>query len=162
MDREDRQKKILMMKIGVGAIIVLIFLLWVFNMKNLWRPITINGESGNTQDLTKFKSNINNQMTEINQRLNNVANQKQEAANKAGNDLLNNVINGTTNSNPSLGTSTSSPINASTTPISNSTTSQTKVKDSKCPAYIDCMPTIGASKPCQIPAGCEGITQIAY
>jgi len=155
MDSEDRQKKILMMKIGVGAIIVLIFLLWVFNMKNLWRPIMINNNNGQTQDLTKFKSDINNQMTEINQRLNDVANQKQEAANKAGNDLLNKVINGTANS-------TSSPINASTTPISSSTPGQIKVKDSKCPAYIDCMPTIGASKPCRIPAGCEGITQIAY
>jgi len=31
-----------------------------------------------------------------------------------------------------------------------------------CPEYIDCMPTIGPAKPCQIPPGCEGITQIAY
>lgn len=31
-----------------------------------------------------------------------------------------------------------------------------------CPEYIDCMPTIGPAKPCQVPPGCEGITQIAY
>lgn len=31
-----------------------------------------------------------------------------------------------------------------------------------CPQFIDCMPTIGASKPCVIPPGCENITQIAY
>jgi len=161
MDSEDRQKKILMMKIGVGAIIVLIFLLWVFNMKNLWRPIMINNNNGQTQDLTKFKSDINNQMTEINKRLNDITDQKQEAANKAGNDLLNKVINGTANSTSSSGTSTSSPISTSTNPVV-SVPDKTKVKDSKCPAYIDCMPTIGASKPCQIPVGCEGITQIAY
>jgi hypothetical protein len=161
MDSEERQKKILMMKIGVGAIIVLIFLLWVFNMKNLWRPIMVNNEGANTQDLTKFKSDINNQMTEINQRLNDISNQKQEATNKAGNDLLNNVINGAANSTSSSETSTSSPINTSTNPVVNAPDT-TKVKNSKCPPYIDCMPTIGASKPCQIPAGCEGITQIAY
>jgi hypothetical protein len=34
--------------------------------------------------------------------------------------------------------------------------------DAACPIYIDCMPKIGEAPVCQIPAGCEGITQIAY
>ena len=31
-----------------------------------------------------------------------------------------------------------------------------------CPAYIDCMPKIGDAPACQIPVGCEDVTQIAY
>lgn len=31
-----------------------------------------------------------------------------------------------------------------------------------CPAYVNCMPTIGAAPSCQIPPGCEGMTQIVY
>ncbi|MBN2884553.1 hypothetical protein JXE04_01365 [Patescibacteria group bacterium] len=37
-----------------------------------------------------------------------------------------------------------------------------EIATSSCPAYIDCMPTIGQVKPCVIPTGCEAITQIAY
>ena len=163
MDSEERQKKILMMKIGVGAIIILIFFLWVFNMKNLWRPIVVSNDNLQTQspELNKFKNDINSQMTEINKRLNDITNQKQAATNKAGDELLNNVIKGTVKATSSPDISTSSPINTSTTPVINSSSS-VKIKNSKCPAYINCMPTIGAAKPCQIPAGCEGITQIAY
>jgi len=38
----------------------------------------------------------------------------------------------------------------------------TGIASSSCPAYINCMPTIGQARPCVIPAGCEDITQIAY
>jgi hypothetical protein len=38
----------------------------------------------------------------------------------------------------------------------------TEIASSSCPAYIDCMPTIGQARPCVIPTGCEAITQIAY
>lgn len=38
----------------------------------------------------------------------------------------------------------------------------TEVATSSCPAYINCMPTIGQARPCVIPVGCEAITQIAY
>ncbi len=31
-----------------------------------------------------------------------------------------------------------------------------------CPAYINCMPTIGVARPCVIPPGCEEFTQIVY
>lgn len=42
-----------------------------------------------------------------------------------------------------------------------STTSE--IKNSNCPEWINCMPTSdGGARSCQVPPGCEGITQIAY
>ncbi|MFA5754736.1 MAG: hypothetical protein WC905_05355, partial [Patescibacteria group bacterium] len=57
---------------------------------------------------------------------------------------------------PFLGTST--PSATGTSPLVN----PPDIKNANCPAYVNCMPTIGESRPCQIPAGCEGITKIAY
>jgi hypothetical protein len=31
-----------------------------------------------------------------------------------------------------------------------------------CPKYIDCMPGPGRSAACEIPKGCENITEVAY
>lgn len=135
--RSEREKKVLLMRMSVIAIIVLIFFLWAYNIKNLWKPIVFNNnESQNkTSELSQFKQDVDKQMTEINKKLNDVVDKKQEAKNKAGDDLLNNIIKDAQQA-------TSSPIS--------------------CPAYINCMPTIGEARPCQIPAGCEGITTIAY
>ncbi|MDI3496288.1 MAG: hypothetical protein PWQ35_309 [Patescibacteria group bacterium] len=41
-------------------------------------------------------------------------------------------------------------------------TSSEEIKKANCPEWINCMPTVGEARPCQIPLGCEGITQIAY
>lgn len=158
MDSE-RQKKILMMKIGVITVIVLIFILWVFNIRNVWRPITLDSNNpSENSDLSNFKNDINKQMTEINSRLSSIVNLKQEAQTKAGDELLNNLIKETDKiSSSSAATST-----ATSSTISGSTSTPAKLKNNNCPAYIDCMPTIGAAKTCQIPTGCEGITVIAY
>lgn len=154
---DERRKKILLMRIGVIVIIVLIFFLWAYNMKNLWRPITLDNSENKTQnsDFTNLKEDINKQMTEMKKKLNDISNKKQEAKNKAGEELLNSLLKETEKV-------ASSSQSTSTTPISASTVSVPKVKNSNCPEYIDCMPTIGAAKPCKIPDGCENITVIAY
>lgn len=45
---------------------------------------------------------------------------------------------------------------------SSSSEAITLPETNNCPAYVNCMPTIGATPSCQIPPGCEGITQIVY
>jgi len=157
---DERRKKILMMRIGVITMIVIIFFLWAYNIKNIWRPINLNTNSDNkseTSELTKFKNDINKQMTEINQRLSTIADSKQAAKNKAGEELLNNLIKETDKISTSTATSTST-----SSPALISTPTLPQIKNTGCPPYINCMPTIGAARPCQIPAGCEGITVIAY
>lgn len=154
---DERRKKILLMRIGVIIIIVLIFFLWVYNMKNLWRPITLDNNESKTQnsDFTNLKEDINKQMAEMKKKLSDISNKKQEAKNKAGEELLNNLLKETEKV-------ASSSQSTSTASISTSTVSTPKVKNSSCPEYIDCMPTIGEARPCEIPVGCENITVIAY
>lgn len=45
---------------------------------------------------------------------------------------------------------------------SSSSETITVPETNNCPAYVNCMPTTGAVPSCQIPPGCEGITQIVY
>ncbi|MHB8903492.1 MAG: ATP synthase subunit B family protein [Patescibacteria group bacterium] len=152
--RSEREKKVLLMRISVITIIVLIFFLWAYNIKYLWKPIVLNNNENQNKisELSQFEQDVNKQMTEINKKLNDVVDRKQEAKNKAGDDLLNNIIRDAKQATSSL-------INdlASTSP-----SSTPNIKNSNCPSYINCMPTIGESRPCQIPVGCEGITTIAY
>lgn len=156
---DERRKKILMMRIGVITIIAIIFFLWAYNLKNIWRPIISDNSGANSgnSELSKFKSDINNQMTEINRRLSAISQSKQEAKNQAGEELLNNLLRETDKISTSTSTST-----ATSTATSTSTSTSPGLKNTGCPAYINCMPTIGAARPCKIPAGCEGITVIAY
>lgn len=142
--RSEREKKILLMRISVITIIVLIFFLWVFNMRNIWKPITLSDESKTQNqdlDLANFKKDINKQMTEINKKLSDINDKKKEVNNKAGEELLNNIIK-------DAGSATSSPANSST---STSTPSSPILKNNNCPAYINCMPTIGEARSCQVP-----------
>jgi cytoskeletal protein RodZ len=152
--KSEREKKLLIMKVGVITIIVLIFFLWVFNMRNIWRPIALDNNKNQAQDseMSNFKQDVNKQMTEINKKLTDITDKKQEAQNKAGDDLLNSIIK-------DAGSATSSPVNDLAT---TSTSSLPVVKNSSCPAYVNCMPTIGEARPCQVPVGCEGVTLIAY
>lgn len=155
--KSERQKKILLMKICVIVIIIFIFFLWAYNMKNVWRPISIKNSQIKSQDseLLKFKDDVNKQMTEINIRLNEqMANKKQEEINKNGDQLLKTIIE-------DAKSSTSSPINTSTNEITIPLPGLIN-ENKNCPEYINCMPTIGEAPSCRIPVGCEGITQIAY
>lgn len=153
--KSERQKKILLMKVCVIIIIIFIFVVWAYNMKNVWRPINIKDNTNTTQNSDLLKDNINKQMTEINNLINEkVSDKKQEEINKNGNELLKKIIQ-------DAKSTTSSSINTSTIIISSSTPNLIKPSNN-CPAYINCMPSIGETRSCQIPVGCEGITEIAY
>lgn len=155
--KSERQKKILLMKVCVVIVTIFIFVVWAYNMKNVWRPINIknNATTAQNSDLLKFKEDINKQMTEINNRLNEkISDKKQEEISKNGDELLKKIIQ-------DAKSTTSSLINTSTIVISSSTPNLIK-QSNNCPAYINCMPSIGETRSCRIPVGCEGITEIAY
>lgn len=160
----ERQKKILLMKVCVVSVIILIIVLWIFNIKNVWRPVNVNKSQDQTASLefTKFKDDINKQMTEINQRLSIISNQKQDSQNQAGNELLNNIIKDTEKASSTISTSTKTNVNSSSSSVPIVIPETPSLKKNNCPPYINCMPSIGAARSCKIPAGCEGVTQIAY
>ncbi|QQG52455.1 MAG: hypothetical protein HY931_04005 [Candidatus Falkowbacteria bacterium] len=167
MTEEERRKKIILVKILVGSLAVVIFLFWFLNLKNVFEMNKLRStKSPEAAKLNELKKEIGESLNEATEK---IKDQEQQAKLKEDvNGLLNGVI-AEVNKNASSSAVTSTEIinNASTTAATSSlpeiatSTSPNKINNN-CPSYIDCMPSIGESKPCQIPVGCEGITQIAY
>ena len=164
---ENQDNKIVLGKIIAIVLIILILIIWMFNLKNVWRANNSPAASNNSQ-WSDLRNNLETSLTSINNQLNRIQqadNNKNQAASHAFlSDLLNKVQSATSSpvAPAVVGTSTSPAISATSSPLNQASSSPAINKNSNCPKYIDCMPTIGSAKPCQIPVGCEGITQIAY
>lgn len=164
---DERRKKTILITISVAFLAIIIFLFWFFNLKNVMEANRLrdqgNSDSAKWQEL---KQEISSSLNDVNQQLNDQEQQNQLKENV--NDILNGVMedvgqNASSSSATSSESASTSTIIATSSPtdLEMSSTSSTAVK-SDCPPYIDCMPSIGETKSCQVPAGCEGITQIAY
>lgn len=166
MTEEERRKKLIFVKISVASLALLIFLFWFLNLKNVLKMNNLRSQQNpEAAKWTELKQEIGNSLNDVTQKLND---QEQQAQLK---ENVNGILNGVMEeagkvASSSEATSTEANLNASSTIIANPTASSTPPenpnKNINCPSYIDCMPTIGEAKPCQVPAGCEGITQIAY
>lgn len=155
---EKQKKKMLIMQIGAGGLTCLILVLWIFNLKNVWQEDRALPTNDNSQWLS-LKNDLDKTLTDVKKQLNKIDKNRKEAA--AGDNFLTDLIKETKNISSATSSivSTSSPISSS----SPTTTSTSPInKNKNCPEYINCMPTIDAARPCQIPVGCEGITAIAY
>ena len=135
-------KENLILRIGVVSLAVLIFFLWAIVQKNAWQGRD-NQSLDVSQDIQKI---LEEPVPEIECDLdtyfdNNIAEYDKSGNNQFKEDasyLLENIIKEV----------------------------DKKVEDpslKSCPAWINCMPTFDQeAQPCQIPVGCEDITQIAY
>ena len=157
---EEQAKKKFLMKVIIISIMVLIFIFWFMNIKNVFRSNMAEDNGKSFIALKKTTSDLGATIDKFGKNLDNLqASKDQTASSSLVKDFItetNKIASSTSTSTNNL--ATSSPINPAN-PVAS--TSPNKI-NSSCPAYIDCMPTIGAAKPCQIPVGCEGITQIAY
>ncbi len=166
---DDQAKKSFLVKVGVGAIMSLIVIFWILNAKNMFISGTDDNES--TGEINALKNDFASTVDQIGKGLDNVKKTDKEL-NAASSSLINELIIETNKAASSSANkiSTSSEITATSSPLISTSSlptiplAATTTKKSKfdCPAYIDCMPKVGAARPCQIPVGCEGITQIAY
>jgi cell division protein FtsB len=166
MTEEERRKKLVLVKILVASLAVVIFLFWFLNLKNVLKMNNLQSkESSEAAKWAELKQEIGNSLNDVTKKLDD---QEQQAQLK---ENVNGILNGVMEeagkaASSSEATSSEADLNASSTIITDpgtaSSSPESPNKNVNCPSYIDCMPTIGEAKPCQIPAGCEGITQIAY
>ena len=157
---EQGVKKSLLVKMIIITIIAIIFFLWLFSLRNLFE----NKQVDNNSLLKKVSDDINNSLNETENRLNQITSSSSDSMVK---DLLDKASS--TAASKISTTTVASELKKELIDLTNratitasTTIATTTLKKDTCPKYIDCMPTIGAAKPCVIPAGCEGITQIAY
>jgi hypothetical protein len=160
---EERRKKIIVMKILVATIATLVFIFWIFNFQNVWQANKLKVSKVDTAQWDELKKEIGSSLGDMEKRLNTIEEKTKLAAEADG--LLEGVVkraeeiaSSTASSTDLLATSSAEVISSLTLPLP-PLNSEPK---NNCPLYINCMPSIGEAKPCQIPPGCEEITQIAY
>lgn len=152
MNPEEQQnyRKALLFKISIVFIVIVIFFLWSANLKNVFKSQEM--QSANTFE--KIKQDIDKSFQEADENFRKMASSTsaalvEELINKASSTATSS--NSTTTAKIEIRKELSDLIKATATP-----------RDSSCPPYINCMPSIGEARPCIVPPGCEGITQIAY
>lgn len=137
---ENKGRKKIIMKIGVISIMVLIFIFWTFNLKNIFNNQS-SETGGNKEELQAIQTELNKAVDKMSAGLDKIK-ATDERLKEASSSLVDELIDKPADM----------VISSSSVPDS----------VSNCPAYINCMPTTGEVRDCQIPVGCEGITQIAY
>lgn len=146
----DKKKSSLPIKIIVISLGLLVFIIWFFNLKNVWlvsKPV-------NNEEFASLKNNFSQTMSELKDKLNQtkIDNAKQEKI--KGDIFIKELIKEAENLASS--TKLESEKGSSTSPV------QLKQENKNCPQYINCMPTIGEARNCAIPPGCEGSTTLLY
>jgi len=158
---EEKQKKIFLMKIGVAFLAGLILILWVFNLKNVWRFNQINAPTDSQADWQSIKTNLDKSISEISDRLNK-ENDQALAQQIASSTLLQDLVKETSKLAASSTAATTSTTSLPVSPATSTLPGLDKKTGKNCPQYIDCMPTVGSAPDCSIPVGCEGITEKVY
>jgi len=151
---DNEKKKIFMMRVIIGGIFFVVLILWAFNLKNVWQ--SGRQASPSASEWLDLKQELTQTLDEVQVKLNQIKADQAIADKKAGDKLASGIL-----ADAARKTASSSLADMATS-SPNVIASSSPVVSGGCPEYIDCMPTVGAPKPCVVPPGCEGITLIAY
>jgi FtsZ-interacting cell division protein ZipA len=146
---EEHRRKIIIMRIGVIVVVLIVFGLWLLNLNSSLNSSREKLSGQNNVEWQQMKEELNNALSEVQESLEDMESAKQAAEQVA------------TTSQPSAADNLLEGLIDKTEEIAPSSPDARPAVN--CPAWINCMPSsIGEAPNCQIPAGCEGITQIAY
>jgi hypothetical protein len=160
---EDEQaKKFFIAKIIAITIVAILVIFWFLNLNQVFKE---NATDSADNDLQEFKRQLDEIVTDTQKNFS----QLNVASSTASSSLVSGVIE---NVEIDTAVSSSSGLDieaakkavsslASSSIIDLPENSESK-KSPDCPAYVNCMPTIGEARPCIIPVGCEGITEKVY
>ena len=144
---EEKKKRMIMM-IGVPVIMIIIFVLWIFNLDNSFSSASLRGKEKLNFDFGNPVEDIKEDVSDIGSSLEDLIQVPVEEENipriEDGTEII--------------------PINDSEeVPVEEVLVGDVPVKEviSNCPEYINCMPG-PELRDCTIPPGCEDITIIAY
>lgn len=159
MNEEEREaRKSLFLKIGVFSIFVLVFTLWLLNLKGVFSTIPSD------TSLSKIGAEIEKKAKADEDRLG--LNSPSAISQQEFVDKLLDKTEQTISSSTATSSATSTAIleiKKELLDLTKNISTTTVDSDKKgCPPYINCMPTIGETRPCVVPPGCENITIIAY
>jgi len=147
---DSRKNLRLFVKIIVAVLGFIIFLIWSFNLKNVW----LISKSSKNQEFSDVKNNFSEAMVDLKDKINLVKTDNAKKEKIKAELFIKELLKETEN----IGSSTLEEAKND-----NSTSSvQLKPSNQNCPQYINCMPTIGEARNCNVPLGCEGLTTLLY
>lgn len=154
---QNQKKKILIMQIGATILVIFILVIWIINLKNVWRADKEFATKNDDQEWSNLKNDLEKTLSEVQNQMKQINQTRKEQESLKNRSFLSDLVAETKNL-------PSPPVTSTTTATSSASATGTppKVNRPNCPEWINCMPTIGQARTCQIPVGCEGITQIAY
>lgn len=152
MDKE--RKKIRLMQISISLVVVIIFFLWISNIGNVFERNKQTGNNVNSE-WQEFKKDLDKTFdvadSYFSDKIENLDPKQQD--NEATTTVINKIIKEVEEEAKQDQPATPTPVEPAP---------EKEIKNN-CPAWINCMPSYDSPvRPCQIPPGCEGITQIAY
>lgn len=155
MDNE-RRKKVLIMQIGATILAVFILVVWILNLQNVWRVDKELAANNDSEQWLKIKADLSKTLSDVQSQMKEINRTRKEQEDIKNRNFLSDLVDETKKF--------ASTTVATSTPVATSTATSTAPKSPRpgCPEWINCMPSIGEARSCQIPVGCEGITQIAY
>lgn len=154
MDDETRKKKLLM-KLGIASLMFLILFFWILNIKNVFKN---NPSAENIKDQAQWqdlKTDLGKTVDKMSESLDKISETNEKLKNASSSEAQDNIA---TSTETSTETSTSTDASIITIPVN----FVPDIKRTDCPPYINCMPSIGEARQCEIPIGCEGITELVY
>lgn len=157
------EKKRFIMKVGVIVLSIIVFVLWMLSLSFSFSSKKTNI---NTEENNSWRQEIQETIDTARQNFNMPATSTEEKDFLDG--MLENINNKELDESVApedMGTSTSTATSTESQKFLKELENKLPLGDAitaDCPPYINCMPTVGQSRPCVIPPGCEAITQIAY
>jgi len=153
----DPKKQLLAVKIGAAIVALIIIGIWLVSLKYVWRDTAEKSTSTSETDWASLSAEINASLNKLNEGLENIAatttvtvGETTDADRQSADEILKETLQNISTTTDSL----PAPVASSTMPTKDT---------SGCPAWVNCMPTIGGPAPsCAIPPGCEGVTELLY
>ena len=99
---EDRQKKIFLMKVGIASLTAVILVLWIFNLKNVWRDSSETASLNSNVQWTNLSNDLAKTLGSVKQQLSQIDAAKQAQNQVASNTLITDLVKKT----QTLGSST--------------------------------------------------------
>jgi hypothetical protein len=150
MNPEETNYKKALLKVGIIVIVLAIIFLWLSNLQNVFE--SRQNQSDNL--LKKISDDIDKSLKDTETHLN-------ETVSTTSNTFVEKLLDKASSTIAST-TSTSTAAVELKKELTGFIKATSTPKRISCPEYINCMPSIGETRPCVVPAGCEKITQIAY
>jgi glutamine synthetase adenylyltransferase len=121
----------------------------------------LEAQAPGTEDWQNLKNDLTAALAEVKGQIETI-NKKTKVDQQAKIDIGRSFLTDLVKETEKIASSSEIELPAETTVVTEATGTESGEINNNCPEYINCMPTIGEQRPCQIPVGCESKTIIAY